>query len=290
MQQFSTREEFLKSRVCKIGASDAPIIMLNSPYNTPYQLWRLKLGLDKPKDILPHMQKGLDIEDEARNYFYSLTGIKVFPYQIQHSKINYMISSLDGIDFSGKNILEIKKPCLEDHEYVKKHKKPPKKYFPQLQHQLECANLNNVYYLSFYQNDPVLIEVERDEEYIKSLLSKEAQFYKSMIELTPPALTDKDYIKRDDEDWIKENSIYLELKNKIHNIKKENDLDKLENELENSKNRLIKLSNGQNCYGNGIKLTKVLRKGVIDYNLIPELINVDLDEYRKPPTEYYKIG
>jgi len=279
---FNTREDFLNSRNGKIGASDSPIIMNESPYSTPYKLWRLKLGLDKPKEILPHMQKGLDIEDEARSYFYKKTGIRTFSYQIKHKSISYMIASLDGIDFDGKNILEIKCPSNEDHEYVKKYKKPPKKYVAQLQHQLECANLNNVFYLSFYQNDPILIEVEKDEKYIESLLSKEAEFYKYMTDplLIPPPLTDRDYIEKNDDEWKKESNFYKETKKKLEEI---------EVDLLNSKNKLIKLSSGQNCYGNGIKITKIIKKGSVDYNLIPELLNIDLNEYRKPPTEYYKI-
>ncbi len=281
MIQFNTREEFLKSRNGKIGASDACIIMQVSPYQTPYKLWRNKLGLEAPQQIKSHMQEGLDIEDEARAYFYDQTNVKVFPFQIQHSKINYMIASLDGVDSSGKIILEIKRPCLEDHEYVKKNKKPPKKYFPQLQHQLECANLNKAFYLSFYKNDPCLIEVERDDEYIKNLLGKEAEFYKCMIDLSPPELTDKDYIEKNDEEWIKESCLFLENKKKIT---------ELEKSLELSRSNLIKLSNGRNCQGNGIILTKIIKKGVIDYKSIPELIDVDLEEYRKPFSEYYKIA
>lgn len=281
MNQFNTRQEFLSSRNGKIGASDASIIIKESPYSTPYQLWCVKLGIDKPKEIMPHMQEGLDIEEEAREYFFQKTGIKTFAYQIKHETIPYMISSLDGIDFDGKNILEIKRPSNEDHEYVKKYKKPPKKYFPQLQHQLECANLNVAFYLSFYKNDPVLIEVERDDEYIKVLLSKEAEFFKYMTELTPPPLVDRDYIEKNDEEWKKETDFYKETKKSLEEI---------ELKLEDSKNKLIKLSSGQNCLGNGIKVTKIIKKGIVDYKSIPELKNIDLEQYRKEHIEYYKIG
>lgn len=280
MIQFTTRNEFLNSRTGKIGASDAPIIMQESPYDTPYQLWRMKLGLDPQKEIKPHMQEGLDIEDAARDYFYRVTHIKVLPFQIKHQTIPYLIASLDGIDSMGKNIVEIKRPSNEDHEYVKKYNKPPKKYFPQIQHQLECANLNIAFYLSFYKDDPVLIEVERDDNYIKSMLGKEAEFYKCMKELKPPELIDRDYIERNDEEWNKASTSYKSYKKRMNDIEKE---------LEHSKNRLIELSNGQNCKGNDIILTKITKKGSIDYKSIPELEAVDLEKYRKQTTEYYRI-
>jgi putative phage-type endonuclease len=280
MIQFNTRKDFLDSRNGKIGASDASIIMKESPYSTPYQLWKMKLGLDPQKPMLPHMQEGLDIEDAARDYFYRITHIKVLPFQIKHQTIPYLISSLDGIDSRGKNIVEIKRPSNEDHEYVKKYKKPPKKYFPQIQHQLECANLNSAFYLSFYKNDPILIEVERDDSYIKSMLGKEAEFYKCMTELMPPELIDRDYIEKNDDEWNKHSTCYKFYKNIINSLEKK---------LENTKNRLIELSNGQNCKGNDIILTKTIRKGNIDYKSIPELKNVDLEIYRKRHAEYYKI-
>jgi hypothetical protein len=34
----------------------------------------------------------------------------------------------------------------------------------------------------------------------------------------------------------------------------------------------------------------VTRKGAIDYNLVPGIKNVDLEQYRKPDTKYWKIG
>src|SRR5512135_1888144 len=119
MLAFDTREQFLNSRRGKIGASEAAIIMGESPYSTPYKLWRLKLGIDVPADIQPHMQAGLDIENEARKWFHNETGIEVFPYQIQHETIPYMIASLDGISLDKMTILEIKKPSLKDHEFAK---------------------------------------------------------------------------------------------------------------------------------------------------------------------------
>jgi hypothetical protein len=53
---------------------------------------------------------------------------------------------------------------------------------------------------------------------------------------------------------------------------------------------LIYLSNGKSSKGCGISLTKVFKKGNIDYSKIPELKGVDLEKYRKPIQESWRIN
>lgn len=89
------------------------------------------------------------------------------------------------------------------------------------------------------------------------------------------------YQKNDSDEWKKTSSNYLECKN---------NMELLENEMKNLKDKLIELSNGQNCHGNGISLTKTSRKGNINYKEIPELNGIDLEKYRSKNIEYYTIS
>ena len=280
MLAFNTREEFLNSRRGKIGASDAPKIMGECPHTTPYKLWRLKLGIDVPDDIKPHMQAGLDIEEEAREWFHHKTKKYVQPYQIHHPVIDYMIASLDGISDDKTTILEIKRPNINDHEFAKKTGMPPKKYWIQIQHQLECTYLNFGYYLSYYKNDPVLLIVKRDQDFIKNLIGREAEFFHMMTNLVEPELIDADYEKKDDEEWNFTSCEIREYKDKIKDLEKK---------LEISENKLIHLSKGKNCEGNGVRIRQVVRKGNIDYTAIPDLKIIDLEKYRKEPKTYWTI-
>ena|SRR5271170_632170 len=63
----------------------------------------------------------------------------------------------------------------------------------------------------------------------------------------------------------------------------------LEIELEALRDRLVSLSSGSNCRGFGISVSSIKRKGNIDYSKIPELKNVDLEKYRKPETESWRV-
>ena len=53
---------------------------------------------------------------------------------------------------------------------------------------------------------------------------------------------------------------------------------------------LVRLSLGQNSRGGGVKLTKYYRKGAVEFSKIPELEKVDLEKYRKPMVESYRIS
>jgi len=65
-------------RKSMIGASDAPVIMGVSPWKTQHQLWLEKLGLYKQESGW-HMQRGLELEEGARNLFREITGIRILP-------------------------------------------------------------------------------------------------------------------------------------------------------------------------------------------------------------------
>lgn len=53
--------------------------------------------------------------------------------------------------------------------------------------------------------------------------------------------------------------------------------------------KLIEACKGQNTEGYGVKAQKIMRRGSIQYSSIPELQDVDLDQYRDMPTESWRI-
>ena len=59
--------------------------------------------------------------------------------------------------------------------------------------------------------------------------------------------------------------------------------------LDDAKKRLADLAGETNAKGYGVTVTKVVRKGSIDYAKVPDLNGVDLEEYRKKGSEYWKV-
>jgi hypothetical protein len=56
-----------------------------------------------------------------------------------------------------------------------------------------------------------------------------------------------------------------------------------------AKKELIVLSNNKTATGGKFIFMRDERKGSVDYSKIPELQNVDLDSYRKKPSEIWKL-
>lgn len=267
-------QEWLQFRKNKIGASDAPIIMKQSPWKTPYQLWREKMDLDEPESNFA-MNKGHEMEPIARKTLEDKLGMPLFPSVKLHNERSWMMASLDAISFDECTVAEIKCPGKDDHASALAGQ-VPEKYFPQLQHQIEVCGVEMVYYFSFHGEENALLKVYRDDKYIKRLINEEEKFLECINNFEVPELMDRDYEHHTDAKWYK-------LAERLKEIKM------LQAEEETIKKELIALANGRNAMGAGIKISKCLRKGTIDYSKIPELQGVDLGQYRKKSTEYWRF-
>lgn len=272
--------EWLEMRKNKVGASDAPIIMGVSPWTTAYQLWEEKLDLVPSKQETLPMKKGHKLEELARLELEKMTGFFFLPEVRLHSTLPWMMASLDCIDPEGHHIAEIKCPGIEDHS-IALDGKIPDKYFPQLQHQLEVCQLEKGYYFSFYEAKGVIVEVYRDDTYIKKMIEKEKRFWECLQEFSPPEMTERDYIQQTDPLWKDYASEWRMLNEQIK---------ALEAKEKHLREAIIAMSGKKNAIGAGIKLTRFMRKGNVDYSAIPELKQVELDKYRKNPIESYRIS
>lgn len=267
--------EWVALRNKKIGASDAPIIMEISPWKTPYQLWQEKLGLNTNMDN-EAMKRGRDLEPIARQKFIDLIRCEVFPSVAFHDTIEFMMASFDGISKDYQVAVEIKCPGREDHEKAMDGI-IPEKYIPQLQHQMEILNLQSMFYFSYSEKSCKILEIDRDNILFEKIYEKERHFWACMQDLETPDLIERDYVKREDQEWLQLASEWIELAN-------------LEEKKERIRKRLIEMSGKSNSMGGGIKLSKIPRKGTVDYKSIPELSSLDLEKYRKPTIETFRIG
>lgn len=271
--------EWLEMRKHHLGASDAPVIMGVSPWTTPYQLWEEKLDLRPSRPMNWGMERGQSMEPVARQELEKMTGL-VFSAQVKfHATIPWMMASLDAIDPHGAHIAEIKCPGKEDHEQALAGALP-EKYIPQIQHQLEVCELEMGYYFSFDGKAGVLLKIYRDDKYINKMLQKEREFWERLQNIDPPELSDRDYEPIEDPERLQLAQELLEIRSQL------NPLEKREKEIEAA----LKAATTRNAIGGGIKISRYLRKGNVDYNQIPELDTINLELYRKKPIEYFKIS
>lgn len=270
-------QEWKEWRRTRIGASDVPIIMGISPWKTPRQLYFEKIeGTEQP--MTPAMIRGMAMEDKARDHYELLSGRTVIKQTLVSEERPYMIASFDGLTMCCKYAVEIKCPGESAHKLAIDGI-IPEYYLPQLQAQMYVGRLESIDYFS-YRDTGILIECERDDEYIKEIVKKVDEFYSYLTSRNPPPMTDRDYTIRYDDRWYKLSDRYTQIDTEIK---------KLESEKEQIRKELIIESSEMNSSGNGISVTKFMRKGRIIYEQIPELKEVDLEKHREPPTESWII-
>lgn len=267
--------EWLAMRKGKIGASDAPIIMKVSPWKTPYELWKEKLSLAESQSNFA-MERGTQMEPIARKALEDKLGMPLQAKIKLHSERSWMMASMDAVSFDERTVAEIKCPGKADHELAMSGQ-VPEKYFPQLQHQMEVCNVAMVYYFSYHEETNALIKVYRDDKYIKELITQEEKFFECLKNFETPPLMDRDYTHHTDVRWAK-------LVERLQEIKR---LTAQEDEI---KKELLAMAEGKNAMGAGIKISKCMRKGSIVYSDVPELKGIDLNAYRKEPTEYWRFS
>lgn len=272
-------EEWLELRKKNIGASDAPIIMGLSPWTTKYQLWQQKLNLVEPREENEAMRRGKLLEPKAHARFREMTGFNTKPEVAFHPTIPYMMASFDGFDPDKKILVEIKCPGSSSHQMAKIGL-VPENYIPQIQHQMEVVGADMAYYFSFDGENGEIVEVKRDQSMIDKIIKEEKKFYECMTTFNPPELCDRDYIKREDEEWQSAAEHYLGLQRSLQELEKQEKM---------AKERLILLAGQSNVKGAGISLSKTIRRGNVDYGAIEALKSINLDQYRKPATEYWTV-
>ena len=276
-------DEWLNFRRGKISASKVPIILSLSPYQTALGLYEEETGLRERQACSPHMQKGLDIEDEVRDYFFRSRGIKMSPAVVQHPNNNIFIASLDGLSECGNYILEIKNNN-ETYHLMAKESKLPEHYYSQVQMQLYVTNLKFAYYLSHRQGDYALVLVDRDESFIIDMVVKLLDFKRRLDDFDPPPMTDRDY-----EDMSSD----AELSTLAWQYKEQCRISK-ESEANASqiKRQMQEKIGDKSARGANWKITKVKRKGNIDYETIihEKIPEIDLESYRKSETVSFRIS
>jgi len=271
-------QEWHDLRRTKIGASDSPVIMGVSPWKTPYELWVEKIK-GATQEQTPSMARGVALEESARERFQDKMGIMMMPKVVLSDKLEWQMASLDGISFDGTSILEIKHANKEVFELAKAGNLPDY-YNIQIQHALDTTGAAKCYYLVSDGKEDVYVEVFPDKKLIKEIREKNEKFYECLIKKEAPALSDKDYVVIEDKEFVE---LMLEYKDVKH------ELDILKDCEQVIREKLIALAKGKNAKCSKGQMTKSFSKGQVDIKLVPELMGVDLEPYRKPPCEKWRI-
>lgn len=266
----------------KISASKVPIILGISPYQTPLQLYEEEMGLREPQAQQAHMTRGLEVEDEVRDWFYFHSKIEVFPCVIQHADTPMFIASLDGMSADGKTIIEIKNNNKEYHEMAKEDKIPVN-YMAQMQFQMYVCGLDKCHYISHRQGEFVEVMVYKSDVLLHDMIHKLHDFKRRLNDFDPPPLSDKDYEDMSHDSEI--NSMMAHYHNAQEKAKE------WEVRADVCKKQILEKIGDRNAKGTNWKITKYSRQGNVDYDAILDHHNIDVDlsKFRKKGSISYRI-
>lgn len=269
---------WLAFREGKIGASDAPSIMGFNPWETRLACWERYI-FGKKKEKTAAMQRGNDLEQQARNRFNFIFDTKHVPVVAQSAFNPNFISSLDGWD--GETILEIKCPNRETHLKARRGE-VPENYICQMQHQMMVMGCAKGWYCSFDGSEIATIPVERNDDFIRNLILTETAFLSSLIELRPPEANDKDWVTESDPERIVK---AFRLKELILQSKK------TEEEREAISKELQEGAKHPRMHIGDLKMQKIFGRGRIDYHKILEDYRVEnIEKYRTKSTETWRVN
>ena len=203
----------------------------------------------------------------------------MMPQVVMSKEREWQMASLDGISFDGTSILEIKHAKKEVFEMAVQGELPDH-YMIQIQHALDTTGASKCYYVVSNGEKDTWVEVFPDVKLIQKIREACEKFYACMKSGEAPALTDKDYVETNDKEFLSLMTDYYQVKTQLGILK---------DTEEKIKEDLIRLAKGKNTKSSNGRLTRSVCKGQVDYKLVPELIGVDLESYRKAPCEKWRI-
>ena len=177
----ATHEEWLEERKRGIGSSEAGTIMGVNHFDTPYRLWRRKLGIDGPIPGNEAMELGHQLEPAVASTFAARTGAEILKssegdWLAVDRKKDWLRVSPDRIYFlpgekhirSNQHILECKTTSVAiDRDDI------PEYWYCQLQYQMGVMGVRSGA-LAWISSSPRLhfdyLEVQFNEPFFRALI------------------------------------------------------------------------------------------------------------------------
>ena len=186
----SAKEEWLAWRRAGIGSSDASAVMDCSKWSTPFELMIDKIGLSYGRVRnyweWKAMNRGIELEPEARTVYENYSGILMPAKRILHPVYPQLRATCDGFNEEQNKVLEIKCPGKTNHLKALRGN-IPKQYFWQCVHLLMVSNADCLDYWSYDEDCGVAVTMYRDLAVENRLLQAELRFW----------------------DWVQEKKIFL---------------------------------------------------------------------------------
>ena len=132
----------------------------------------------------------------------------------------------------------------------------------------------------FDGTEGLLLEVTPQPECWPQIHAAWDTFMQCVSEGQAPPLTARDTKTRDDAEWLSAAAAYLEAKRAADTMAKA---------LDDAKATLIGITDHAKEQGGGVSVTRLWKRGNVDYKRVPELAGVDLEQYRGAAREEVRV-
>jgi putative phage-type endonuclease len=295
-------DAWLQWRSCGIAASEAAVILGESPYKTPWRLWAEKTGLVAPVDLSgnPNVQRGIRLEPVARSAYERKHQTLLLPLCAEADHNPLLRASFDGINDNGEPV-ELKCPTeavFKEVDAQHRNSAAYQLYWPQVMHQINVAGSKRGFLVFFYDDQLIEFEIRRDAAFIKYLEQQELAFWNRVVHLLEPVKDpDRDIFKPTPGQralWTDLATRYKRTRSVVQTL--EAQLQRHKQDVVACQTELVRLM-GDFAHAEyaGLKVTRFLNRGAIDYNQliqdhVPALDEQTKDLYRKPSQERIRIS
>jgi putative phage-type endonuclease len=273
-------QAWLDYRLKMRNASETAAVLGESPWTTPYQLWMLKTGRSVSQSTAA-MRHGTDMEPAARAAYEAQTGNIMQPLVLQDGPYS---ASLDGMDFDGQLILEVKCPYRRQASALWNDAVVgvvPAQYRLQVQHQLMVSGAALAHLWVYEGTQGLLLPIERDTVAMERIRLGWDQFQGYLDSDTPPPLTDADTVQRHDAAWTAAAAAFANAKAAV---------DAADAVLAQAREALVGLARHPKETGAGVSVTRFWKAGNVAYAKIPALKDIDLNQYRGSSREEVRVS
>jgi len=261
--------EWLEWRKSRRMASESPAVMGMSPYGNANKIRKDKQGTSKGFQNKA-MAYGHEQEVYARE-FYEKGHQVMIPHCAEDDDGIYG-ASFDGISIDNKRILEIKSPyhgADSDRWRAALEGKLLPHDFIQVQHQLMVSEADSCDFIVWAPDEDMqIINVKPEPEEWEKIREAWDEFWPTIVQ-------------RDDKDWA-------EAADSFRSAKAEYEAAKAK--MDDLKEQLIAMA-GNQASGRGVSVSKINRKGSIDWAKVQSslLPDTDLEPYRKKDSSFYRV-
>jgi putative phage-type endonuclease len=253
------------------NASETAIVMGESPWQTPYQLWELRTGR-RQQVVNAAMARGTALEPLALVTYEAMSGNVMQPLVLIDGEYS---ASLDGLTFEGDLLVEIKCPYKGQGSSLWQQVAAgeiPAHYRWQLEHQFMVSKTAKGHLYVFDGSEGLLLEVTPCPERWEAMRTAWDAFMLCIRTDTPPPLMERDKVVRTDGEWQAAAENYSRLKAEAES---------LADQVDAAKEALVGLASHPSEAGFGVAVTRFWKAGSVDYKRVPELKSVNLDAYRQ---------